>query len=65
MAATRALDRVLLWNSYVVPQFTYGFMRYARWDRFSHAELPKYGPLGPSIAVVVRCRQGGQDGKKS
>jgi microcin C transport system substrate-binding protein len=50
-AATRALDRVLLWNFYVVPQFTYGFSRYARWDRFSHAEpLPKYGRSGlPSL----------------
>jgi microcin C transport system substrate-binding protein len=47
VAATRALDRVLLWNLYVVPQFTYGFARYARWDRFSHAEpLPKYGRSG-------------------
>jgi microcin C transport system substrate-binding protein len=47
LAATRALDRVLLWNFYVVPQFTYGFSRYARWDRFSHAEpLPKYGRSG-------------------
>jgi microcin C transport system substrate-binding protein len=51
VAATRALDRVLLWNFYVVPQFTYGFTRYARWDRFSHAEpLPKYGHSGlPSL----------------
>ncbi len=51
LAATRALDRVLLWNFYVVPQFTYGFSRYARWDRFSHAEpLPKYGRSGlPSL----------------
>jgi len=46
VAATRALDRVLLWNFYVVPQFTYGFQRYARWDRFSHAELPKYAISG-------------------
>jgi microcin C transport system substrate-binding protein len=47
VAATKALDRVLLWNHYVVPQFTYGFARYARWDRFSHAEpLPKYGVSG-------------------
>ncbi|MGA7809746.1 MAG: extracellular solute-binding protein [Bradyrhizobium sp.] len=47
VAATKALDRVLLWNFYVVPQFTYGFERYARWDRFSHAEpLPKYGHSG-------------------
>ncbi|WP_031336107.1 extracellular solute-binding protein [Rhodopseudomonas sp. B29] len=46
VAATRALDRVLLWNFYVVPQFTYGFMRYARWDRFNHAPLPKYARSG-------------------
>jgi microcin C transport system substrate-binding protein len=44
VAATRALDRVLLWNHYVVPQWTYGKERTARWDRFSHPEtLPKYG----------------------
>ena len=50
VAATRALDRVLLWNFYVVPQFTYGFSRYARWDRFSHADLPKYARSGlPSL----------------
>jgi microcin C transport system substrate-binding protein len=46
VAATHALDRVLLWNFYVVPQFTYPYARYARWDRFSHAELPKYGRSG-------------------
>ncbi len=46
VAATKALDRVLLWHYYVVPQFTYGFSRYARWDRFSHAPLPKYGRSG-------------------
>jgi microcin C transport system substrate-binding protein len=51
VAATRALDRVLLWNFYVVPQFTYPFVRYARWDRFSRQEpLPKYGRSGlPSL----------------
>jgi microcin C transport system substrate-binding protein len=44
VAATHALDRVLLWNYYVVPQWTYGKLRTARWDRFSHPdELPKYG----------------------
>jgi microcin C transport system substrate-binding protein len=49
-AATRALDRVLLWNHYVVPQFTYPFARYARWDRFSNAGLPKYARSGlPSL----------------
>lgn len=51
VAATKALDRVLLWNFYVVPQFTYGFSRYARWDRFSHFDpMPKYGRSGlPSL----------------
>jgi microcin C transport system substrate-binding protein len=44
VAATRALDRVLLWNNYVVPHWGYPFERTARWDRFSHPdELPKYG----------------------
>src|SRR5258707_15878681 len=42
LSATKVLDRVLLWNFYVVPQFTYGFSRYARCDRFIHPEpLPK------------------------
>jgi len=44
VAATKALDRVLLWNHYVVPQFTYGQVRTARWDRFSRPpEMPTYG----------------------
>lgn len=44
VAATKALDRVLLWNHYVVPQWTYGKQRTARWDRFGHPkEMPKYG----------------------
>lgn len=44
VAATRALDRVLLWNNYVVPQWSYPFQRTARWDRFSHPDtMPKYG----------------------
>jgi microcin C transport system substrate-binding protein len=43
-AATHALDRVLLWNFYVVPQWTYGKVRTARWDRFGHPDpMPKYG----------------------
>jgi microcin C transport system substrate-binding protein len=44
VAATRALDRVLLWNHYVVPQWTYLSERTARWDRFSRPDkLPEYG----------------------
>ncbi len=47
VAATKALDRVLLWNFHVVPQWTYGFSRTARWDRFGRPQLlPRYGSSG-------------------
>ena len=47
VAATRAMDRVLLWNDYVVPQWTHGKIRTARWDRFGRpGTLPKYGLSG-------------------
>ena len=66
VAATRALDRVLLWNFYVVPQFTYGFSRYARWDRFSHAEpLPKYARSGLPSLWWFDADKAARIGKKS
>jgi microcin C transport system substrate-binding protein len=34
VAATRALDRVLLWNHYVVPQFHTPYERLAMWDMY-------------------------------
>jgi len=41
LAATHALDRVLLWNFYVVPQWHYPFERIAYWDVFGRpAKLP-------------------------
>ncbi len=44
VAATKALDRVLLWHHFVVPQWTYGKVRTARWDRLGRPdEMPKYG----------------------
>ncbi|HEY4774340.1 MAG TPA: extracellular solute-binding protein [Xanthobacteraceae bacterium] len=44
VAATRALDRVLLWNHYVVPQWTYRKVRSARWDRIGRPDkMPEYG----------------------
>jgi microcin C transport system substrate-binding protein len=51
VASTRALDRVLLAHDYMVPQFTYGYQRTARWDRFSHPEtMPRYGASAfPSV----------------
>jgi len=44
VATCKAMDRVLLWNFYLVPQFIADYLRSARWDRFAHPEpLPKYG----------------------
>lgn len=44
IAATRALDRVLLWHHFVVPQWTNGKERTARWNRFGRPDkLPDYG----------------------
>jgi len=47
VAATRALDRVLLWNHYVVPQWFTPRERIAYWDRFG---LPQTLP-SRSLAV--------------
>lgn len=45
IAATRALDRVLLWNFYLVPLWHYPFERYAYWDKFEHPEkTPRQNP---------------------
>jgi microcin C transport system substrate-binding protein len=50
VAATKALDRVLLWNHYVVPGWTLSYDRVARWDRFSYPNpLPKYSYGLPTI----------------
>jgi microcin C transport system substrate-binding protein len=44
VAAAKALDRVLLWNHYVVPHWTYPNLRTARWDKFARPEaMPEYG----------------------
>lgn len=49
-AAVKALDRVLLWNHYIVPTYTLRKARIARWDRFSHPEnLPEYAIGFPDI----------------
>ena len=50
VTACRALDRVLLWNHFVVPMWYVPYERVARWDRFSHPEtLPKYAVGFPSV----------------
>ena len=44
VTATRALDRVLLWNHYVIPQWHIRMTRLAYWDRFGIPAHPAYGP---------------------
>lgn len=44
VAATRALDRVLLWGFYVVPHFHSESYRLVYWNKFGKPEVsPKYG----------------------
>ena len=44
VAATHALDRVLLWHHCVVPQWSFNKVRTARWNRFVKPSLmPTYG----------------------
>jgi microcin C transport system substrate-binding protein len=50
IAATHALDRVLLANAYIIPSYTNRNERIARWDRFSHPDtMPKYSIGFPEI----------------
>ena len=43
MNYTRALDRVLLFNYYLIPQFHIGHYRVAYWNKFSRPSIsPKY-----------------------
>ncbi len=50
VAATRALDRVLMWNHFVVPMWHIPYERIARWDRFGRPEtLPPYSDGFPTI----------------
>ncbi len=50
VAATRALDRVLLWNHYVIPGWTSANTRMARWNRFGRPDpLPSQSTGFPAI----------------
>ena len=50
LAATAALDRVLLFNYFVIPSYTLRNERVARWDRFSHPDkLPEFSIGFPQV----------------
>jgi microcin C transport system substrate-binding protein len=40
VAATRALDRALLWGHYLVPHFYSPVERIAYWDKFARPQVP-------------------------
>jgi len=45
-----ALDRVLLWNHYVIPHWRSEFLHAAYWDMFGHPQaMPKYGISFPDM----------------
>lgn len=50
VAATHALDRVLLANHYLIPQWSSAVHRIARWDKYDYPKiLPKYSIGFPTI----------------
>jgi len=50
VAVTRAMDRVLLWNHYLVPQWYAPYSRIAYWDRFGHRKtLPSQSVGFPDV----------------
>lgn len=63
-AATRALDRVLLANQYIIPSYALRHSRIARWDRFDRPDpLPEFSVGFPTIwwwdeARAQRIREG-------
>jgi microcin C transport system substrate-binding protein len=48
VAATHALDRVLLWHHYVVPQWTLNEARTARWNRYNKPDHMRSTACPPS-----------------
>ncbi|CAN5331774.1 extracellular solute-binding protein [soil metagenome] len=50
VAAVHALDRVLMWNQYVIPSYTILKERIAYWDRFGHPDpYPRFALGFPTV----------------
>ena len=47
IAACRALDRVVMWQHYMIPVYAYDARRTLHWDRFGRPPHPKYRPAYP------------------
>ena len=55
VASTRALDRVLLWGHYVIPQWHIRSFRLVYWNRFGRPDIrPKYGLGFPTTWWIDR-----------
>jgi microcin C transport system substrate-binding protein len=64
IARTRALDRVLLWGHYVIPQWHITSYRVLYWDKFeTPAVMPKYS-LGLNAWWINRDKEAGLDTRK-
>lgn len=58
-ATNRALDRVLLWGWYMVPQYYNDAFRLAYWNKFGHPErMPKYGVGFPATWWIDPAKAG-------
>jgi microcin C transport system substrate-binding protein len=72
IARVRALDRVLLWGWYVIPNWHIDHFRFAYWDKFGHPKVtPKYGLGAPGTwwydadkAAKIAARTAPQTEKK-
>ncbi|MCP5081013.1 MAG: ABC transporter substrate-binding protein [Alphaproteobacteria bacterium] len=50
VALSKAYDRILLWNRYIIPGWTLRASRTARWDKYSHPDpLPEFAVGFPNI----------------
>jgi microcin C transport system substrate-binding protein len=65
VARTHALDRVLQWGFYVIPQFNVPFYRVAYWNKFSHPAVPPKYALGLETWWVDPQKEGALRGKQT
>jgi microcin C transport system substrate-binding protein len=62
VTATHALDRVLSWGHYVIPNWYLAAFRVASWDKFARPEVsPLYPPGGPAVDTWWIAPQKEQD----
>ncbi|MDX2259762.1 MAG: extracellular solute-binding protein [Hyphomicrobiaceae bacterium] len=65
VAASRAVDRVLMWNHYVVPQWHYPFDRIAHWDIFGKpGKLPSQSPGALQVRWIDPAKAEALAGKR-